>query len=331
MGKQISTKHPFKIAASTHSAAEMTRIMIRIRTLWTIFLVCLPILCSTPSYAITVIDQLGRQVRVPDHPQRIVAMAPSITEILFALGVAERLVGATQFSDYPPEAKILPKVGSYVHLDVEKIVALAPDLCIAVKDGNPISVVGMLESLEIPVYAVDPRNLDAVMNTLVELGRMLNVGARAEAIVADMHDRIHRVRERVACADHTPTVFFQIGISPIVSVGTSTFIHELIAMGGGTNLARGPTPYPRFSKEQVIGLGPEVMIITSMAREATFDQVKAEWQQWRELPAVKNNRIHLVDSNVFDRASPRLVDGLELLARLIHPGCYLADKPETQP
>jgi iron complex transport system substrate-binding protein len=114
-------------------------------------------------------------------------------------------------------------------------------------------------------------------------------------------------------------------------VGTPTFIHELIVMAGGTNLAGGETPYPRFSKEQVIGMWPEVMIITSMARETVFDQVKAEWQQWPELPAVKNDRIYLVDSNVFDRASPRLVAGLEVLARLIHPECYPAGKPKTQP
>jgi iron complex transport system substrate-binding protein len=102
-------------------------------------------------------------------------------------------------------------------------------------------------------------------------------------------------------------------------------------MGGGVNLAQGPMPYPRFSREQVIRLRPEVMIITSMAREAVFDQVKAEWQQWQELPAVKNDRIYLVDSNILDRASPRLVEGLELLARLIHPECYRTDKPEPQP
>ena len=305
--------------------------MIKGKRLGIFWLGCLLAIGNTPAYAKTAIDQLDRHVQVPDCPQRIVAMAPSITEIIFALGLSDRLVGATQFSDYPPAATTLPKVGSYVHLDVEKIVALEPDLCIAVKDGNPISVVHKLESVNIPVYAVDPRNLKAVMDTLVELGQLLGVGTRADAVVAGMADRIQKLRQRVACADHTPKVFFQIGIFPIVSVGTPTFIHELIVMAGGTNLAQGETPYPRFSKEQVIGMWPEVMIITSMARETVFDQVKAEWQQWPELPAVKHNRIHLVDSNVFDRATPRLVDGLELLARLIHPECYPAGQPKTQP
>jgi iron complex transport system substrate-binding protein len=268
-------------------------------------------------------------VDVPDHPRRIVSLAPSITEILFALDLGGRLVGVTQFSDYPPPAKTLPKVGSYVRLDVEKIVSLEPDLCIAVKDGNPITVIRKLESVGIAVYAVDPRNLQAVMDTMVELGRLMNVGSRAEAVVATMVDRVRRVQERVSHTARHPGVFFQIGITPIVSAGTPTLINELIVMSGGTNLAQGPIPYPRFSKEQVIGLGPEVMIITSMARKAAFDTVKRDWQQWRELPAVKDGRIYLVNSDIFDRASPRLVEGLELLARLIHPTCFREPRTDT--
>ncbi len=296
-----------------------------------LFIICLLIHPPASAVAKTVNDQFGRLVRVPDRPTRIVSMAPSITEILFALDLSDRLVGATQFSDYPSAAEALPRVGSYVRLDVEKIVALRPDLCIAVKDGNPISVVRKLESVGIPVYAVDPRNLDAVMDTLLELGRLLDVNDRAKAIVADMTGRIKQVKRQVSGADHRPVVFFQIGISPIVSIGTRTFIHELIVMAGGENPAQGRTPYPRFSKEQVIRMRPDVMIITSMARQAVFEQVKSDWQQWPELPAVKNDRIYLVESNVMDRPTPRLVDGLELMARLIHPDRFKATETGAQP
>jgi len=290
------------------------------------FFALLTLLMPVTGSAATVIDQLGRKVGVPDRPGRIVCLAPSITEILFALDLSDRLVGATQFSDYPPRANRLPKVGSYVRLDVEKIVALRPDLCIAVKDGNPITAIRKLEALGIPVYAVDPRDLQAVMETLQELGRLLHVSDRSTTIVTGMRHRIERVRQAVAGAAHRPTVFFQIGISPIVSVGTDTFIHELIDMAGGVNLAAGDTPYPRFSKEAVIASRPEVLIITSMARKAVFDQVKREWRQWEAIPAVKNDRIYLVDSNVLDRATPRLVDGLEMLARLIHPDRFEPDQ-----
>ncbi len=269
-----------------------------------------------------VIDQLGRRVALPEHPERIVALAPSITEIVFALNADDRLAGVTRFSDYPEAAQQLPKVGSYVHLDLEKIVSLAPDLCIAVKDGNPIGVIRRLEAVGIPVYAVDPRDIDSVIDTIVELGRILDARPRAEALAADLHRRVDQVRSNAGKANRYPKVFFQIGIAPIVSVGTETFIHELIELAGGTNLTAGPTPYPRFSREQVLAMAPEIFIITSMARGKTFDRVKSEWEKWPSMPAAKNRRILLVDSNLFDRTSPRLVDGLEQLARIIHPEIF---------
>ncbi|MDL1984861.1 MAG: helical backbone metal receptor, partial [Deltaproteobacteria bacterium] len=122
----------------------------------------------SPAWAKQVTDQLGRQVILSDDPQRVVSLAPSITEIIFALGQEHRLKGATRFSDFPSEAIGLPRVGSYVQLDLERIVALKPDLCIAIKDGNPRQTVVRLESLEVPVYVVDPRNLEAVTETIVE-------------------------------------------------------------------------------------------------------------------------------------------------------------------
>jgi len=275
----------------------------------------------------TIIDQLGRQVSVPDSPQRIVSLAPNITEIIFALKQEHRLIGSTKFSDYPSEASTLPKVGSYVHLDIEKIVALEPDLCIATKDGNPIEIISLLESLKIPIFAVDPRNLNTVMETLIEIGRLLGAEKAASQVVSDMQLRIEHVKSLVKTSDNRPRVFYQIGISPIVSAGTNTFIHELIEMAGGENLAQGPTPYPRFSYEQILALSPEIFIITSMARGAVFERVKSEWSQWSEMPAVKNHRIMLVDSNLLDRPTPRLVDGLEMLVELIHPELFVLTKP----
>jgi iron complex transport system substrate-binding protein len=272
-----------------------------------------------PLYARVVFDQLGRRVELPETPRRVVSLAPSITEMIFTLDRADCLKGVTRFSDFPAAAKRLPKVGSYVHLDLEKIVALKPDLCIAVKDGNPLEVIEHLEALHIPVYAVDPRNLETVMATLREIGVLLNADERAETLVHRLQARIQYVKSRVAGSSCRPRIFFQIGLSPIVSVGTDTFIHEIIGLAGGKNLAEGPITYPRFSREQVLALAPDVFIITSMDRSATFEKIKSEWARWPSLPAVKKERIYLVDSNLFDRPSPRLVEALELLARLIHP------------
>jgi iron complex transport system substrate-binding protein len=274
---------------------------------------------GAPSAAKTITDQLGRHVAVPDKPHRVVSLAPSITEIVFALDQGYRLQGVTTYSDFPPEAVKLPKIGSYVHLDLEKIVALKPDLCIAIKDGNPRVIAQRLESLKIPVYAVDPNNLETIMKTVLEIGTLLNAEDRANQLVQNMDLRIQKVKSLVERATHRPRVFLQIGVSPIVSAGTHTFIHELIVIAGGTNLAAGPIPYPRFSREKVLALSPEIIIITSMARSAVFEKVKAEWEKWPNMPAIRNQRIYVEDSNFFDRPTPRLVDGLELLIRLIHP------------
>lgn len=267
----------------------------------------------------TITDQLGRTVKVPCDPGRIVALAPSITEIVYALGRQERLVGVTRFSDQPPQAKQLPQVGSYVQLNIEKIAALKPDLCIAVKDGNPIAVIRRMEALKIPVYAVDPRSFAAIGETVTEIGRLLGAQAAASRINTELATRVERVQIRVAGAKTRPKVFFQIGVSPIVAPGTDTFIHELIELAGGRNATAGPVPYPRISREQVLTIAPEVVIITSMARLKTFETVKKQWQRWTDVPAVQTGRIYLVDAKQFHRASPSLVEGLEQLVELIHP------------
>ena len=295
--------------------------MIKFRYITIVFMMTvLPLISEgSPFVAKTITDQLGRHVSVPDKPQRVVSLAPSITEIVFALDQGHRLQGVTTYSDFPPEAVKLPKVGSYVHLDLEKIVALKPDLCIAIKDGNPRVIAQRLESLKIPVYAVDPNNLETIMKTVLEIGTLLNAKDRANQLVQNMDLRIQKVKSLVAKTTHRPRVFLQIGVSPIVSAGTHTFIHELIVIAGGTNLAAGPIPYPRFSREKVLALSPEIIIITSMARSAVFEKVKAEWEKWPNMPAVRNQRIYVENSNFFDRPTPRLLDGLELLIQLIHP------------
>ena len=301
-----------------NEAAAKTVINMRIGVSFIIwFVFSIPV--SAQGLALHFLDHTGRKIVLKAYPQRVVALAPSITEIIFALGRQHLLKGVTRFSDHPPDAEKLPKVGSYVHLDLERIVALKPDICIAIKDGNPKAIIDRLESLGIPVYVIHPLNVAAVMKTIQDMGRLLGAGEKAHHLVQNMHLRLQRVESIVSGTASRPGVFFQIGISPIVSVGTDTFIHELIVLAGGKNLAEGPVPYPRFSREQVLGLSPEILIITSMARNAIFDKVKAEWNQWNNMPAVRNGRIFMVDSNLFDRPTPRLIDGLELLVKLIHP------------
>lgn len=281
-----------------------------------------PLVSALPAAAKLVTDQAGRKVVVPADPQRVVALAPSITEMVYELGQGRRLKGATQYSNVPAAARALPRVGSYVAPDLERIVALRPDLCLATKDGNPETVVNRLQALHIPVYVVNPKTLKGVMRTLLEIGGLLNAKPRAAQLVQEMQTKIRDVERRVARAKTRPRVFFQIGIAPIVSVGSDTFAGQLIRIAGGINVARGPVAYPRLTMEQVLALRPDVIVITSMARGVAFTQVKKRWQQWPSLPAVHNGRIFIVDANLFNRPSCRLVQGLELLARCIHPELY---------
>jgi len=274
---------------------------------------------SFPVEARVYTDQSERRVSVPDNPQRLVALAPSITEIIFALGQEARLQGVTQFSDYPAAARSLPKIGSYIHLDLERIMALRPDLCIGIKDGNPKYAVDRLTELGIPVYVVDPRNLAGLMQSIREIGELLGASDQAQRLVADMQRRLDQIKALVTKHPDRPKVFLQIGISPIVSAGSNTFLDELISRAGGQNLAAGAEAYPRFSKEQVLALQPEIIIITSMTRGGAFEQIKAEWSQWPHLPAAQNQRIFVVDSDIFDRPSPRMIKALEVLFGLIHP------------
>lgn len=276
----------------------------------------------TGGLAREVTDPLGRVLTVPDSPLRVVALAPSVTEIVYALGQERRLAGVTEYSDFPPAAKALYSVGSYVKLDIERIVALNPDLCIAIKDGNPKDVVERLMALRIPVYVVDPRSLESVLSAITQIGLLLEAQDRAQALAGALQARISKVSDIVARAKQHPRVFIQIGLTPIVSVGTHTFIHELIERAGGINLASGEAPYPRFSREQVLALAPDVIIITSMERSSNFEQARADWLKWPGLPAARNQRIFIADANLFNRPSPRLVEGLEHLARLIHPDLF---------
>jgi iron complex transport system substrate-binding protein len=283
-----------------------------------LLLIMLP--ASSPARELT--DLTGRLVRVPEQPRRVVSLAPSITEIIFVLGREEVLQGTTQFSDHPPAARQIPQVGSYVHPDLERIVALKPDLVLATRDGNPLHAIERLEALNIPVFAVDPRNLAEIMNSIRALGMVLNARPIAESLIADMTERMEQIRQTVARTEQRPLVFFQIDAAPMVSIGEATFLHELIILAGGRNAAAGGTAYPRFGWEEILRLQPEITIITSMGGGQSPQDLLGSWQRWPQLQAVRNNRVHVVEADLFDRPTNRLVDGLEILARLIHPGLF---------
>lgn len=265
------------------------------------------------------VDQTGVQVEIPVTPRRVLSLAPSITEMIYSLAAEQSLLGATRFSNYPPAARFLPRIGSYVQLDLEKIVAMKPDLCLAIKDGNPRRTVDAIKDFGIPVFAIDPRNIEQIKDTFLTLGDILGVSKRAEAVVADIDHRLMQVKNRVAASRTRPRVFFQISYAPIISAGRNSYIDQLIALAGGRNVAGDLPGYPRFSWENLLLLQPEVVLISSMTGEKSPEMLKTAWQQWREIPAVRNNQLHIVDADLFNRPTLRLIDGLEILARILHP------------
>ncbi|MEJ2031825.1 MAG: cobalamin-binding protein [Deltaproteobacteria bacterium] len=268
------------------------------------------------------IDTAGRRVKVVDHPQRVIALAPNITDLIYSLGQEAKLKGMTRYSNRPTAVRQLPKVGSYTHLDLERIVALRPDLCLAIRDGNPKHTVDQLTAMGIAVYVIDPRNLTEIMDAISRLGELLNARDRAAALVAEMQRRIARVKKKVAQTTTRPTVFFQVDADPIVSVGSDTFINQLITLAGGRNVTAGPVTYPRCSWEKILRMQPEVAAITSMSGGFTPKELLAQWRQWPQLAAVRTGRVHVVDADLFDRPTDRLVAGLEALARIIHPEVF---------
>jgi iron complex transport system substrate-binding protein len=264
-------------------------------------------------------DALGREVRLEDPPQRVIGLAPSITEILYYLGLGDKVVGATQFSSFPPEAARKPRVGSYVNLNVESIIDLSPDLIIATKDGNERRDVELLEQAGIPVFVVNPRNVQGVIQTIKDVGTVCGAVERAKAQSHRLASRVDRIVQKTRSLPK-PLVFVQIQVKPIMTVNRDTFHHDLIRLSGGRNMTGNePITYPRISLEEVIRRKPEVILISSMERGGRFEKARREWFEWASIPAVQTGRVHLIDSDLIDRPSPRLIEGLEAMARFIHP------------
>jgi len=284
-----------------------------------VFLIILISSAPLLSHAAVFRDSLGRNVEVPFVPKRIVSLAPNITEMIYFLGLGERLVGVTRFSYFPKEAQKKPKVGVYTGVNIEKVVTLSPDLVIATADGNKREDVEMLEEAGIPVYVVNPRKVNQVLDTIERLGQICGVTDRAKHLVNCLRERVTKVMKAVRNRER-PLVLLVINVKPLISVNQSTIHHDIIKLAGGRNMTGDQSiTYPILSMEEVIRKGPDVIIISSMERGGEFERARKEWFQWSTLPAIQRGRVYLIDSDLIDRAAPRIVTGLEEMARLIHP------------
>jgi iron complex transport system substrate-binding protein len=273
------------------------------------------------SVALTVTDQAGRQIDLPRPPTRIISLVPSVTEILFTIGAQHRLVGRTDFCDYPAEARQKPSVGGMLAPSLEGIVSLKPDLVVATPAGNRHETFDQIKRLNIPIYLVNPMTVSDVLEVMARLGRLTERSEVADREVAMMRDRIEAVSTRVRGRPR-PRVLYVLWPDPLIVPGRGALVSELITLAGGDSVtADGGQGYPRYSMESALARNPEVIVLASHGSERS-PLVRAKWERFGQVPAIAAGRLYTMDGNLMHRYGPRMVDGLERLARLIHPEAF---------
>ena len=271
-----------------------------------------------PAQALTVTDQTGRALELPGPPRRIVSLVPSVTEILYALGQDEHLVGVTDFCDYPAAARAKPSVGTMVGPSLEAIVALRPDLVVLTTAGNRDETFLQLQRLRLPIYVVNPTSLAQALDLMEQLARLTGRPEAAGAVVGALRRRVREVAARVAPRPR-PRVLYVVWPEPLVVPGRNAIVSELIELAGGRSItATSGEGYPRYSVEAALARNPEVILIASHDA-ARSPLMRAKWERFTQVPAVSAGRLYTLDGNLMHRYGPRMVDGLEVLARLLHP------------
>ena len=262
----------------------------------------------------------GRQVFLPSPPRRLVSLAPSITEILYFLELGDRLLGVTSFCNFPAEVKNKPRVGTYWEFNLEAILNLKPDLVLAMAhQGEGPSSLEVLRHWKIPFYLGRADTLPELFNLIEDIARLMGQEEVARRKLPQLKARAQRVQKRVQGIPR-PRVLLEIDQEPLITVGRSSIQGDLIQRAGGTNIADSiDQRYPVFNLEEVLKFQPEVILFTGMADAASLPRRMYFWQQWKLLPAVKAGRLHWVEPDLVDRPGPRLVDGLELMAKFFHP------------
>ncbi len=255
-------------------------------------------------------DDRGVVVRLAAPPRRVVSLAPSLTEIVFLLGRGGSLVGVTRFCNFPAAASALPKIGGVSDPDVERIVALSPDLVLCTTDGNPREKVRALEEMGIPCFAVAPQDLEAVFTAIERLGVLLGAADRGIAEAAALRRRAQRVRAAARGTDGaSPGVLFVVSTAPVIAAGEGTFMDELVRLAGGRNAAaRFSGRYPRLSVEELVAARPDVIFVAGMAGVERFPP---EVTRWKEVPAFRDGAVITLDGDLVTRPGPRLVTALE--------------------
>ena len=278
----------------------------------------------------TFVDALGRKLFLAKAPSRVVSMAPNVTEMLFALGLEEKVVAVTPFCDYPPEAQSKTHLGG-TNPSIEQILALKPDLVLAPQDIIQPDLLLNLDRVKVPTFVLQAAQLEDVLAQIQTVARMFDRSKAGDELAATIRQRIAVVKERTQSLAH-PRVLYVLNTDPLQTVGPGSFIHQLIEAAGGANIAAGTsTAYPRFALEEVLARDPELIVFPVGTAEGIPEEERQQWRRWSSLSAVKYNRLVLVPSVLVDRPGPRIVEGLELLAKAIHPEAFTGESQKEKP
>jgi iron complex transport system substrate-binding protein len=280
---------------------------------------------ATPTSAPVVTDGLGREITLTGPAQRVVSLAPSNTEILFAIGAGKQVVGRDQLSDFPEEAKSLTDVGStFDALNTEQIVSLKPDLVLAAEINTPEQV-KQLEDLGLTVYYLkNPLTLEEMYSNLEIVAQLTGHKTEAATLIESLKKRVAAVDEKIAPISSRPNVFYELDATDPAkpyTAGKGTFITQLIDRAGGHNIAADLEGYPQMSLEQVVAADP-AFIILGDARYGVSPESIAQRPGWENLAAVKNGQVMPFNDDLVSRPGPRLVDALEELAKLLRPELF---------
>lgn len=284
-----------------------------------VLMACQPIE-QTPPKTRDFIDDLGRTVTIEGIPERIISLAPSNTELLFALGLGDNVVGVTDWCNYPPEALDKEKVGAYDAPDIETVLALSPDLILAAH-GLPLETIDTMEELGLTVFGIKSTDLDDLLDDIRTVGDITGKEAEADALTSDMAARIQAVVDETEGLEHRPKTFYVVWHDPLFAVGSETFIHELIEKAGGENIFADLIGYPIVSIEEVLARDPEVIITSVWCYDWAINATELVG-----INATETGRIYTVDDDLVQRPGPRIVQGLEWFAYFIHPAIF--DEPD---
>lgn len=278
---------------------------------------CIIVLLAASCFAQrTVQDELGRTAVVPSSPHRIVSLAPSITDILYAMGLGTDVVGVSNYTKFPEEAKHKPSVGEPLSPSIEAIVALHPDIVLAIEDMNRAETVENLEKLRIPVFVIHPKRIAGIYASITNLGNALDCPEKAATLVSRLQKREQAVREH-AKRENAPRIFFVLWPDPVMTIGKNAFITELIEIAGGKSITDDLIQdWPQISLEAMLARRPDFLLIVR-GSQVTIDDLKKK-SGWNSLEAVRANRVFYTDDKIL-HPSPAAFDALEDLARQFHP------------